>query len=234
MKKDDRLPRVWSPETERDLFEIWDYVWSAATAAVADKLLNEIDRVCFVLEAWPEYGKVRDDVREGLRSVSVSRYVVFYRVTKKLSRSCASWMSGGTWTRSSRTRRSEVMGIYSTYVLPRLTHLSMGQAQLRPYRARAIGGAKGRVLEIGIGSGLNLPFYNDAVEEVIGVDPSPEMLVLAERAVAKSHLKVTLLARSAESLPLDARSVDTVVVTWSLCMRLNPAARIRSSVLRFR
>jgi toxin ParE1/3/4 len=82
MKKDDRLPRVWSAEAERDLFEIWDYVWSVATAAVADKQLHEIDHVCFVLGVWPEYGKARDDVREGLRSVSVSRYVVFYRATK--------------------------------------------------------------------------------------------------------------------------------------------------------
>jgi toxin ParE1/3/4 len=81
-KKDDRLPRVWSPEAERDLFEIWDYVWLAATAAVADKQLREIERVCFVLGAWPEYGRARNDVRAGLRSVAVSRYVVFYRVTK--------------------------------------------------------------------------------------------------------------------------------------------------------
>jgi toxin ParE1/3/4 len=83
MKKVDRLPRVWSPEAERDLFEIWDYVWSAASAAVADKQLHEIDRACFVLGAWPEYGRARDDVRLGLRCVSVSRYVVFYRVTMK-------------------------------------------------------------------------------------------------------------------------------------------------------
>ena len=76
MKKADRLPRVWSPEAEQDLFHIWDYVWLAATAAVADKQLLEIDRVCFVLGAWPEYGRLRNDVREGLRSVSVSRYVV--------------------------------------------------------------------------------------------------------------------------------------------------------------
>jgi toxin ParE1/3/4 len=83
MRDGDRLPRIWSPEAERDLFAIWDYVWLAATAAVADKQLREIERVCFALGAWPEYGKARDEVRKGLRSVSVSRYVVFYRVTKK-------------------------------------------------------------------------------------------------------------------------------------------------------
>ena len=118
------------------------------------------------------------------------------------------------------------MGIYSKYVLPKLTHLSMGQAQLRPYRARIVGGAAGRVLEIGIGSALNLPFYGDAVDEVIGVDPSADMLALAERAIAASPKKVVLLRSSAEHLPLDDRSVDTVVVTWSLCSIPAPAAAL--------
>ena len=81
------------------------------------------------------------------------------------------------------------MGIYARLVLPRLTHFAMGQAQLRPYRQRVIGGAKGRVLEIGIGSARNLPFYTDAVEELVGVDSSPEMLVMAERAVAAVRSK---------------------------------------------
>src|ERR1700682_2910098 len=67
MKKDDRLPRIWSAGGEDVRFEIWDYVWSAATAAIADKQLLEIDRVCFVLGAWPEYGRARDDAREMVR-----------------------------------------------------------------------------------------------------------------------------------------------------------------------
>jgi hypothetical protein len=71
------------------------------------------------------------------------------------------------------------MRLYDTHVLPRLTHLAMRQEQLRPYRGRVISAASGRVLEIGIGSGLNLPFYRDAVERVIGVDPSPGLLRLA-------------------------------------------------------
>jgi SAM-dependent methyltransferase len=76
------------------------------------------------------------------------------------------------------------MGIYSRYVLPRLTHLSMRQAPLRAYRKRVVGGATGRVLEIGFGSGLNLPYYNETVDEIVGIDSSPEMLALAERSVA--------------------------------------------------
>ena len=82
MKKAHRLTSIWSPEAEQDLLEIWDNVRMDATASVADRQLHAIDTVCFALGVWPEYGRVCDDVREGLRSVSVSRYVVFYRVTK--------------------------------------------------------------------------------------------------------------------------------------------------------
>ena len=109
------------------------------------------------------------------------------------------------------------MGIYARYVLPRLTHLSMRQGQLRAYRERVVGGATGRVLEIGFGSGLNLPYYPEAVDEIIGIEPAPGMLALGKQAIATCRHKVTLVARSAEDLPLDDCSVDTIVVTWSLC-----------------
>ena len=113
--------------------------------------------------------------------------------------------------------------------MPRLTHLSMGQAQLKPYRARVIGGARGRVLEIGVGSGRNLPFYGDAVEEIIGIDPSTAMLAIAEPAAAALKRKVTLLPQSAETLPLENGSIDTVAVTWSLCSISNPCAALREA-----
>ena len=111
------------------------------------------------------------------------------------------------------------MGVYARYVLPRLTDLTMARKLLLPYRQRVVGGAAGRVLEIGIGSGLNLPLYGDAVEEVIGIDVSPELLAMAERAAQRRHLRVRLLEGSAEHLPstIADRSVDTVVITWALC-----------------
>ena len=82
MKSGDRLPRIWSPEARQDPFDICNYIWLDASAAIADKLLKEIDHACFVLGAWPKYGKARDQVRKGLRCILVPRYVVFYRVTK--------------------------------------------------------------------------------------------------------------------------------------------------------
>lgn len=74
-------PVIWSPEAEQDLFDIWRHVWTAASASVADKQLHEIAGQTKTLSKFPEYGKVRDDVRHGLRSARVNRYVIFYRVT---------------------------------------------------------------------------------------------------------------------------------------------------------
>ena len=76
----DRLPRIWSPVATQDLVDIWDFVANDSSPAAADKQLREIDKLCFALGRWPEYGKARDGVRQGLRSARVNRYVVFYRV----------------------------------------------------------------------------------------------------------------------------------------------------------
>jgi SAM-dependent methyltransferase len=109
------------------------------------------------------------------------------------------------------------MGIYARYLLPRLTHFAMGHKLLLPYRQRVIGGATGRVLEIGVGSGLNLPLYSDGVEEVIGIDISPQLLAMAERAASlqsqRRHLRVRLIEASAEtSRP---RSLMAASTRWS-------------------
>jgi SAM-dependent methyltransferase len=121
------------------------------------------------------------------------------------------------------------MGLYSQSLLPRLIHFSIGQAELLPYRRGVVAGARGRILEFGIGSGRNLRFYGEAVEDIIGIDPSREILALAQPALAAFSRKVTLLPQSAESLPLEGRCIDTVVVTWSLCSIADPGAALREA-----
>jgi ubiquinone/menaquinone biosynthesis C-methylase UbiE len=101
--------------------------------------------------------------------------------------------------------------------LPRLLHLAMQQAVLLPFRQRVVGAAVGRVLEIGIGSGLNLPLYGAGVSSVIGLDPSAELLHMAQGRAEAGQVEVTLVDATAEAMPLDAASVDTIVTTWTLC-----------------
>jgi len=109
------------------------------------------------------------------------------------------------------------MSIYERRLLPCLIHLSMRQRQLAAYRERVLADAEGRVLEVGIGSGLNLPFYRHTVERVFGIDPSGSLLGRAFRAGKASAVPVELIEGSAEAVPLEDRTVDTVVTTWTLC-----------------
>jgi SAM-dependent methyltransferase len=109
-----------------------------------------------------------------------------------------------------------LMGFYQDQILPLLIHLGMRQRNLAVYRGRVVPAAAGRVLEIGIGSGLNLPFYSDDVQQVIGLDPSPRLLAMARRA-RRPRGSIELIEGSAEAVPLESKSVDTVVTTWTLC-----------------
>lgn len=109
------------------------------------------------------------------------------------------------------------MSFYDTYVLPHLVHLAMRNQRLLPYRERVISAARGRVLEVGIGSGLNLPFYSPQVKELIGLERAPLLLAMARDASNRVPLPVTFIEGSAEAIPLDGKSIDTVVTTWTLC-----------------
>src|SRR5438128_52814 len=90
-------------------------------------------------------------------------------------------------------------------------------------RSEIIPRATGRVLEVGIGSGLNFPFYGAGVSHVWGIDPSPELLAMAGVKVAALPYPVDLLCGSAEDLPLEGASADTVVLTWTLCSIPHPS-----------
>ena len=114
------------------------------------------------------------------------------------------------------------MNFYRRHVVPWLTHVAMRQKALVPFRQRAIGAAEGRVLEIGIGSGLNLPLYAASVRSVIALEPSPEMLRMARRRLGTkpagaTRVPIELPEASAEVLPIEAGSIDTLVTTWTLC-----------------
>ena len=107
--------------------------------------------------------------------------------------------------------------LYERLVVPRLVHWGMKSERLRPLRAPTVAAAQGRVLEIGIGSGLNFPFYGRDVEEVVGIDPSPSLLARAGKAGGWMPFKIRLVCQSAEHLPYPDASFDCVVATWSLC-----------------
>ena len=108
------------------------------------------------------------------------------------------------------------MGFYQDQVVPFLTNLAMRNRHLAAYRDRVVPAATGRVLEIGIGSGLNLPRYSANVRQVIGLEPSPKLLGMARQAGHRSF-PVDLIEGSAEETPLAKASIDTVVTTWTLC-----------------
>jgi len=109
------------------------------------------------------------------------------------------------------------MSFYQDHILPHLIDLTMRQNNLLAYRQRLIPSAEGRVLEIGVGSGLNLPLYTDKVEQVVGIDPSAKLLSMTGRAKQRAVVPVELREGSAETIPLEAKSIDTVVMTWTLC-----------------
>lgn len=117
------------------------------------------------------------------------------------------------------------MSLYADVILPKLCHLAMRNHRLVPYRKRVVGMAEGRVLEIGIGSGLNLPFYGGSVREILALEPAPALLAMARRSAGASVAPVRFIEASAEAIPVDTGSIDTVVTTWTLCSILHaPAA----------
>jgi len=117
------------------------------------------------------------------------------------------------------------MGFYDQQILPWLLDFAMNTSRLAPYRERTIARAEGRVLEIGVGSGANLPLYTDRVTEVLGLDPHPKMLEMAEKKTPSVETRI--VRGSAEAIPLDEGSIDTVVSTWSLCSIPDPSKALR-------
>jgi len=102
----------------------------------------------------------------------------------------------------------------------------MKQDEVTRLRAANVPAARGVVLEVGIGSGLNLPFYTREVTNLYGVDRSRELLALASKAAAGVPFPVDLLNEDADRLSLANASVDTAVITWSLCSIANASGAL--------
>lgn len=120
------------------------------------------------------------------------------------------------------------MGLYSRYLLPKLIHLACSSKPAMRQRAKVVPLAQGRVLEIGLGSGLNLPFYDAArIERLWALEPAEEMTRLARRAIDAASFEVEILGLPGEAIPLDDHSVDTVVMTYTLCTIPDAEAALR-------
>jgi SAM-dependent methyltransferase len=119
------------------------------------------------------------------------------------------------------------MSIYEKWILPRLVDVAMRNKEATRYRSRIVPKARGTVLEIGVGSGLNLPFYGSSVEQYYGLDPSEELLVMARKKASTIAFPIEFLAHKSEEIPLEDGCIDTVVTTWTLCSIPDPAKALK-------
>ncbi len=110
------------------------------------------------------------------------------------------------------------MGFYDKYILPHFLNCACGSKPINYQREKVVPMAEGLVLEIGIGSGLNIPFYESArVKKLYGLDPSPELNELAKKVAVAHQIPVEFILAGAESIPLPDDHVDTIMVTYTLC-----------------
>lgn len=110
------------------------------------------------------------------------------------------------------------MGFYDRRILPRLIDIACNVRPVCRQREKIVPRAQGRVLEVGIGTGLNLLYYDTLkVERIWGLDPAVEMHKFAVKRVAQSGLGVELIGLSGEQIPMDDKTFDTVLMTYTLC-----------------
>lgn len=119
------------------------------------------------------------------------------------------------------------MGFYSNYVVPRFVTCACGSKPIVRQRQKVVPRARGKILEIGLGAGHNIPHYDhERVDRVIGIDPCETSWKLAQERVNAVPFDVEFLAGSAEDIPLDDDSVDSVLLTFALCTIPDPLAAL--------
>lgn len=124
-------------------------------------------------------------------------------------------------------RKTPLAGFYDRYILPKFLSAACASPGIMGQRAKVVPQAEGRILELGIGMGLNLNFYDPAkAKEVIGVDPALELRNLAMAAPRPEGLNVEVKDGTAEALPFEDKSFDTVVCTFTLCSVCTPMAAL--------
>jgi ubiquinone/menaquinone biosynthesis C-methylase UbiE len=110
------------------------------------------------------------------------------------------------------------MGLYDAYILPWITDIVCSGKSITYQRRKVVPLAKGRVLEIGVGSGLNLQFYDSSnVDHIWGLDPSARMRKMAAKRAQNLQFEVDFIGLSGNEIPLEENSVDTVLVTYTMC-----------------
>lgn len=110
------------------------------------------------------------------------------------------------------------MGFYDKYILPKFLNCACGSKPINYQRDKIVPLAKGIVLDIGIGSGLNIPFYNKSkIDYLYGLDPSEELIKLAKPVAKKNEFEIEFLQCGAEAIPLPDNSIDTVLITYTMC-----------------
>ena len=109
------------------------------------------------------------------------------------------------------------MGLYSKYILPRIVNRLLSTEDCLEQRERITKGLRGDVLEIGFGSGLNLPYYPAEVTRIHAVDPDLTGRKMAAARMAECPIPVELSGLDGQQLPLDSNSMDAVLSTWTLC-----------------
>ena len=116
-----------------------------------------------------------------------------------------------------------IKSAYENYVLPKLLDTCCSTKPINYQREKIVPNASGTVLEIGIGSGLNIPFYNiSKIDKIYGLDPSIQLCKKAIKKAKEINMNIDFLFEGAEEIKLKSNSIDTVVITYTLCSIPNP------------
>jgi ubiquinone/menaquinone biosynthesis C-methylase UbiE len=110
------------------------------------------------------------------------------------------------------------LSLYDKYILPKVLNCTCGSKPISYQRKKVVPLAKGKILDIGIGSGLNIPFYDlSKIDKIYGLDPSSELIKIAKKIAVKKNISIEFLLCGAEDIPLPNNSIDTVLITYSMC-----------------